>query len=748
MTMKETNHTLKEKLLDVTTALSSLLASVQSRRDISDARFDDWQSACRDIRRQINEEVVRVAVIGPVKSGKSTLINSLFKNDFLKRGAGIMTSIVTRIRCGNRLKAVLFFKSWDEVNADMEQSLVMLPTWERSTDDNPFDIRNRLDRNSLKSALERLSDDVIITDGIRNMSTVLLSLYLNGYDQINEILSSGSLTEEFRDERFDEHQNYVSKDELAVYLKDIELEINNDTIDKSIEIADCQGSDSSNPLHLAMIQDYLLKTHFIVYVISSRIGLREADVRFLSIIKKMGILENILFVVNCDFSEHESLEDMKSIVERVRGELALIRPDPDIFSFSALFNLYSASSVTLTKRDSLRLAHWMAEEDLVAFSNSETRRFASILNEKLTKERFVILLRNHLERMDVITSGIIRWTSVNKDIIERDSSGVSAIMDKIGHHQERMRQVRALIKNTLTGATEKIMKDLKTDIDRFFNIHSSSLINQTMTFVNNYSVSPEKYRTKLKTSGFSNTLYLIFQEFKRALDTFITETIDPEIARFVREIEKRIESYLNDVAVPYYSMASDDIAELREEIGDITGKIRPSQHSSQKLLVVDALKQMHGLTLPSSSTALRYSAKVRTEAMVRLGFYSLTKLFKKFLKKSTAKEKDEQMQALADGVELIKSETEASIFFHFENYRENFKFQYVAKLLEAASDYLYKLLMERFQSYNTDMKSLEQVIAKKGSDREEMINFLDWLTSSARRVHSDINDARGGITRL
>ena len=112
--MEEQYNSLKTELLDINDSLSLLLTKVQGQPDIADSRFDEWINACGDIKRQIAEEVVRVAVIGSVKSGKSTLVNSIFKNDYLKRGAGIITSIVTRIRSGNELKAVLFFKSWDQ----------------------------------------------------------------------------------------------------------------------------------------------------------------------------------------------------------------------------------------------------------------------------------------------------------------------------------------------------------------------------------------------------------------------------------------------------------------------------------------------------------------------------------------------------------------------------------------------------------------------------------------------------------
>jgi hypothetical protein len=264
--MKKTSDGLKKGLLDINESLTAALSGLRERQDIDDSRFDDWHRTCGIVRQQIEEELVRVAVIGPIKSGKSTFVNSLFGGDYLKRGAGIITSIITRIRSGKKLKAILFFKSWNEVNTDIEQALDLLPTWEKRADEEVFDIRKENDRHSLVQAMDSLGDDTLIADGTRDATTVLLSLYLKGYDSVSTIISGDSTTAKLSGKRFAEHRSYVGEDALAVYLKDIELEISGGSIDRSVEIADCQGSDSPNPLHLAMIQDYLIRTHFIVYV--------------------------------------------------------------------------------------------------------------------------------------------------------------------------------------------------------------------------------------------------------------------------------------------------------------------------------------------------------------------------------------------------------------------------------------------------------------------------------------------------
>ena len=339
---------LKDEILKVNQDILALISKAKSMPGMAESSFNDWEKTCRGLPIQISEDIIRVAVVGPIKSGKSTFLNSMLKGDYLKRGAGVVTSIVTRVRSGVRLWAYLFLKSWDEVNLEMEHALVLFPSQGWRKNNMKFDIRHEDERRHIQTALKSLSSEQLISQDTRNRNNVLLTSYIKGFDSVYDIISSDDTTRHYEENTFAEHKRFVGNEELAVYLKDVQLEIPSEGLDGNIEIADCQGSDSSNPMHLAMIQDYLLLTHLIVYVVSSRTGLRQADIRFLSIIKKMGILDNILFVMNCDFSEHESMEELQALVSKVQEELALIKPEPDVYTFSALFNLFSSPLISLS----------------------------------------------------------------------------------------------------------------------------------------------------------------------------------------------------------------------------------------------------------------------------------------------------------------------------------------------------------------------------------------------------------------
>lgn len=741
----DTYNSLKGELFQINQDISTLFSDAISITGMSDQSFEDWQTTCSGIHKQMSEKIIRVAVVGSIKSGKSTFINALFKGDHLKRGAGVVTSITTRVRSGKQLKAKLLFKSWDEVNSEIEQALALFPSLDWRTEKNRFDIRRKSERIDLQQALHSLGTEHLFTNYTRNVNNVLLTSYIKGYDKVEDIISSDTKTGQYEDNLFKEHWAFVGDMSMAVYLKDIQLEIDSGSIDGNIEFADCQGSDSPNPLHLAMIQDYLLLTHLIIYVVSSRTGLREADIKFLSIIKKMGIMDNILFVINCDFSEHESIHDLKALVEKVKEELSMIKPDPDIYSISALFNLFKVQNMNLSQKDRLRLAHWEKEKELTAFSDRETERFESYFYNKLTKDSYFLLLKNHLERLSVISSGAAHWILIRQNILVKDADSANEIVGKIKSHQIRMNQIKSMIKNTLDGSIQKIKRELKSDIDCYFDVRSGNLLSDIVEFIRSYKVSHRQYDENLKVAGFSNTLYLVFQEFKQALDTYMAESINPEVIRFVREKEARIKEYFDSIAGPFDVMIQDANAEYNSMIGSL--EIKRSQTNQKRIELADigAIKDITGLAFPPAVASMRYTAKMKSDAVIRLGFYTVIKILKRLFKKPIQSKNEDEIRALRGGILRVKRETERSIVFHFKDYQENIKFQYINKLVEAVSKSLYESLLDRFQAYVTDLSNIVELINNKLIDKKQATEILKEMEQSSREIDDRINIIREKI---
>ena len=189
----DTYHSYKKDLVAINQDLTSLLSTGSSIPGVPNRTFGNWETTCSKLHKQLSEEVLRIAVVGAIKSGKSTFLNALFKGEYLKRGAGVVTSIVTRVRGGLQPKAKVLFKSLDEINQDILEAIALLPTGNPDFDRENFDIRQNRQREILKATLKALPPEQLITQGAKNLNTVLLHCYLNGYEPLKEMLSAKRL---------------------------------------------------------------------------------------------------------------------------------------------------------------------------------------------------------------------------------------------------------------------------------------------------------------------------------------------------------------------------------------------------------------------------------------------------------------------------------------------------------------------------------------------------------------------------
>lgn len=736
---------LKKNLQEITGDLNGVFARLTAVPELDPKVFEDWEATCGRIQRQLEEEVFRIAVVGAIKSGKSTFINSLLKGDLLKRGAGVITSIVTRVRSGQRTHAILFFKSWDDVNTEIEQATALFPNLSWRSENREFDIRREKDRTDLTAALAQLTTDHLITSDSRDANSVLLASYLRGYDDMKDLIGPEATTFEITGGRFHEHRQFVANDFLSVYMKDIELDISGIDLDKNIEIADCQGGDSPNPIHLSMIQDYLLMTHLTVYVVSSRTGLRQADIKLLNIIKKMGILHNILFVVNSDFSDHDSLGDLETLVGKIKEEIALIKSGPEVYTMSALFNLFKERRDDLSEKDQQRLEQWENDTFMVAFSDSESERFLEAFQHKLSEERLSLLLTNNVERIAVIVTGLSDWIRVNRDILGRDATGAAEVIDKINRHQKRMNQIRSMINSTLRGTIQKVQKEVKNDVDRFFDPRSTAIVGSIQDFIHGYRLNFGDYEESLANAGSSNTMYLVFQEFRQALNTYLAETVNPEVVRFIREEEEKIKESLETVAEPYDAMIRDAVLEHDQSMAGVGISLSARERQTITLPDMETIRNQAGLALPPAGAQMRYSAKIRTEAVMRLGVYTVVKVVKKLFKKPLRNEREESLLALRDGFQRVKRETERSILFHFKDYKENIKFQFLLPLIDATSGHLQEALSDRFQAYATDSSSMVNLVHKEQNEKQHALDILSGLETQVAEIAAVLKDLRAQI---
>jgi hypothetical protein len=721
---------LKRDLARATTAVEALIDEAEKLPGGALRSAAKWRRTCEATRLQMTDERIRVAVVGPIKSGKSTFTNALLGGDYLKRGAGVVTSIVTRIRRGEALSADLHFKSWEEINDDIRRALALFPGRDWRGEDRPFDLRSDADRSALEAALRGLDPEQLVTDDARNANSALLFSYLNGFDRAAEKVGEESAVVRFDGSRFAEHRSFAGEDALAAYLRDICLTVPFGGFDSPLELADCQGSDSPNPHHLAMIQEYLLTAHLIVYVISSRTGLRRADLHFLSIIRKMGIADHLMFVLNVDLGEHESDRDLADLEGRTRDELALMVPDPVLFPLSALYHLL-VQREDLPEADRLRIRQWEAAPDLITRSTEGFERFRSEFSTSLTADSLRLLLSNPSERLHRIADDLAQLTAVRRQMMEADAGQSKAMLARVRGHIEEMGRVQGILRSTLAGGREKIQRELRSGIDRFFDDRAGEVIPAVLDFIRNYTLAAAGGTEEiLGPDGFQAALYRCYQAFRRDLETHLAENANPTIVRFVREMEERIAGHLEELAAPYRTLVRDAVDGTGRILADggVATRIQADPLSDARLDMA-AVRREANLAQPSLQAVMHYSATVKTEAVARLGVYRLWRWCRRLLRRRVDAGLSEERLALEDGLRRLRKETEAALRFHFKDVRENIKFGYLFKLLDAGIERLAEEMLDRIQTYTVD---LEQVVDSVRGDKAEMAGRTERLLEISR----------------
>jgi hypothetical protein len=737
---------IKAQLFELDQHLTDTLVSLKSIVGLDGKNLEQFQKIAESIRLQFADEIVRVAVVGAIKSGKSTFINALLGGDYLKRGAGVVTSFVTRIREGQQLNAAIEVKSWEEIHEEITQASVLLPNFHRENPDAPLDLRNTHDRNALQQALASLDSNLLIRDGSRDMNAVLLASYLKGYDRMAGVVDDEFTTLRFDAEHFSDHRQYVADDALAVYLRDIFLSIDAERLGSMIEIADCQGSDSPNPLHLAMIQDYLMMTHLIVYVVSSRTGLRRADIRFLSMIQKMGILDNILFVVNCDFNEHESLDAVHPLIEKIREEISLIRPNPELFVFSSLYHLFRSIQAELTEKDAARLSQWEAERDFADFSDRELARFMEVFQGKIQSETYRLLLSNPLDRLQNVLSSISHWLGLHITLLGQDAASTEAVLGKINRHQMRMLQLKSTLRSTLDGHLSKLHQKLRAQVDGFFDPRANGPVKAMARCIEAYCFDMERFRPIVISAGFRQALYQAYQEFKQHLDAFVADNVTPEVVRFIRKAEKMMEESFEELAAPFEGLLQEALGEYRQSLQQVgIGVDVGSAQRHSKLFDLGRVRTSAGIKLPQAEMAFRFSAKIQSEAVLRLGMYTFVTLVKRVLKKPFATKEEDGVQALRGAVDRMKKETMKSLLSHFRDYSENIKFQYMLKLADRTGDALFDGLVEKFQSYAADIQQISRFATTHQQDKVQSLNALEGAQQSIGQLQRRLGELRQAL---
>ncbi|TKX31345.1 dynamin family protein [Campylobacter estrildidarum] len=221
-----------------------------------------------------------IAITGVMNSGKSSLLNALFKQDFLGVSNVPETANLTLIGYGLEKEAIIYF--WDKYE------------WENILKTSSFN-------KELKEFINKLSLEINIEEYIKAEA-------LNQKIQLDQLKEFSS-----------------AKNKISALIKKIEIKSDLEFLKNNISIVDTPGLDDVVVQREILTNEYLKESDFLIHLMNASQALTQKDVEFLIHCLLNSRLSKFLIVLTkSDLLKKEELEEVikytkKSLREKLKN---------------------------------------------------------------------------------------------------------------------------------------------------------------------------------------------------------------------------------------------------------------------------------------------------------------------------------------------------------------------------------------------------------------------------------------------
>jgi hypothetical protein len=278
-----------------------------------------------------------VYLLGTIKSGKSTLVNALLGRDVMPRGAGVKTFNLTRARHRAAPASRVVFRTGEQLAAQLAFDFRLLGVAAR-VPPAPYDPASVA---PLEATLERFEtlcreDDrlqALDADpslfGLLPLALARVRRTIAGLVQLHAAHDAGTVARiaeaaqlRYDGDAFDGYLDWTASPDLGALIREIELGLPfPEGLPQNLELVDCQGSDSLNPLDFADVESVVQQADRIVYVVQSRLGLRQGDRYLLSHLADVGAAPRLLAVFNVEAFDALAPDEFDALLERARADV-------------------------------------------------------------------------------------------------------------------------------------------------------------------------------------------------------------------------------------------------------------------------------------------------------------------------------------------------------------------------------------------------------------------------------------------
>ncbi len=704
------------------------------------SQAEHWLKVLGQVEAHVREDTCRLAVVGAVKSGKSTMINALVGQDLLRRGAGILTAMITRVQPGPEPRAVLQFKDWSEINGEIQRALGLLPNPRLVERTALLDLQQAEDRELLKQVLAEAQGLDLWRNGSLDQNYLLLKSYLEGYDLLKDLLpAAGALN--LSGPELARHRELVTREATAVYLKDVLLTIPFPWPAQGVELGDCQGSDSPTPQHLAQVLAYLVKSDLALYVISSRVGLRQADFQFLSELQRMGLAPHILSLLNLDLGEHTSFEELDRIRDRVAQELGPWQPQVRLYAFSALKLLLDrkrARGEALDQREAAVLQVWATDPASTTFSDQEAARFESDLQALLQELRHRRLAGGVLSQVKMVARGLREQLELARDLLQKGLGAIKEMEARLEARRQPLKGTMASLSQTLEGAGNRLKKEIRRRVDHQLDWHGGPVGAALREFIQQFEPNWDELTAAGTPAAFRPALYQLFQEFAKALAQFVTSEVNISLVEFIRGQEEWLRQELGHLWTPLFLALQEALTLYYREIEELGLPAAPPT------LEVAAISRPQGLEMPLLVLEPAPGWRFAREVWLRSGLGFLGRAWEAVKKRlGLGKEVEPRGQLQRDlerALISLKDWLHEEVQVQLLDYRERLKFQYFFPLVDQWLKQQEAGLEDTLGSLLGSLSGLTATVHLEETERQARQQRLEQMIPAVQAIEARLSE--------
>ncbi|MCK5916725.1 MAG: dynamin family protein, partial [Deltaproteobacteria bacterium] len=509
-----------------------------------------------------------VTCIGPVKSGKSTLINTLAGADLLPTGAGITTNFPTLLSAGKTFSAEIKLQPETVINEMFTRAANLLLSDDlKNSDPSLFTSDERLQVKELLNDYQIMGN--LTRHGIFNESYRLLKNLTAGAEKVSKYYLNSELDFTIDNPDDPAYRRFIQDETLSPFLSEIHIKAPLTRLPAYLSLRDLPGLDTPNPSHQNIIIQQLSESPALIYVISSRIGLRQADYQLLEHLHELGLKERLLFVINLDLDVHDDKDDLNAMIRRCTDELDELGFTQSKYAFSALALFWSRAEIssTLNPTSKRRLQTWQEEQEKLAVSDTGARLFLERLQDLGKNEAGKTLLQHSDKRLLQVTNNTSRLINNELDRLAQTDESLHSDIDRRNSDRQRI--------DAVLNETERIIGGLCDEVERFCHNEITNWLNETREpglrkqleqIIDNYQAPlellPEKSRNPL------TPVRIIDNHFQLTVPAQIQEKATVETIRFLNKLHLKINERLLKGCAPLFIISENFVK---------TGEINPDE---------------------------------------------------------------------------------------------------------------------------------------------------------------------------